>query len=1072
MAENSEQQPSLRIKSIQMLRPWSTTLRLPKPAFPTRTAIDDFAKYIQKATDELYAIQSKQNHGNRFVLHDGPPYANGDLHIGHALNKILKDITCRYQLLQGKQIHFRPGWDCHGLPIELKALEEQKKLGNSGDKDAYEPIQVRSLARDLATKTTHKQMADFRRWAVMADWQNHWRTLDPGYELRQLEVFKQMVESGQIHERLRPVYWSPSSKTALAEAELEYKADHKSTAAFIRFPLFNVPDKVSKLLPKSSPVSLLIWTTTPWTIPANKAIAVHSDLEYALVETQNHGILIIAESRIPDISKLYELGPVLAKLSGSDLVNTTYKHPLLSQDAPPQPVFHADFVTADSGSGLVHSAPGHGMDDYKLCMVHGIEPLAPVDDAGCFTNQLSISARERLVGQEVLYQGQRTVLKLLEEASVLVASHKYAHKYPYDWRSKQPIIIRSTRQWFADLTGVRDSALKALQVVNYVPKGGQERLSSFVRARSEWCISRQRAWGVPIPALYRKGEAVMTPETVSHIINVIKKRGIDAWWKDDPVDSAWVPESLQAEGQFRRGTDTMDVWFDSGTSWKELDQPSADLYLEGSDQHRGWFQSSLLTKIATDTATKIPSAPFQILVTHGFVLDEHGKKMSKSEGNVISPNQIMNGSLLPPKRVKKSTKIREVRAITHDEMGPDALRLWVASSDYTRDVMVGQTSLKLNSDSLAKFRITFRLLCSLLDTYELACPIEFTDLRTIDRMALIHLRNLIPTVDAAYSEYAYHRVVAALNTYINNDFSAFYIECIRDRCYADSLESSSRFHAQAVLWEIFRALTRLLSPITPLLTFEACEYLPGQLKPFHPVLDNMSKVAEKWSSVQGQWKDDSLEKDMPYLFELSNHVKRLQENARVLKQMGSSLQCNVVCNVARSPPDETGLPRSTPFGDMIEHRFQELEDLFVVSKVTTYNSSELPEDSEIHSAEWSHQSRCTAGGDNGTEVVDVWVHAPSKLKCARCWKYHVDPSIIETSPEIDDKLDLEREPQATVIAQTSPKKSERDALKLEEPLCGRCLSVLDEMAHDDPQIFEGRPRIARAAANTKSLTMW
>jgi isoleucyl-tRNA synthetase len=574
------------------------------------------------------------------VLHDGPPYANGQLHIGHALNKILKDVICRVKVQEGQRVVYVPGWDCHGLPIEIKALEKQRENGEL----TLDAVGVRKVARELAARTVEEQKRGFKEWAVMADWERAWKTMDKGFEIRQLRVFQEMAKKGLIFRRYKPVYWSPSSRTALAEAELEYKLDHVSTAAFVKFRVTSVPEKLRERLSVQQLENLyaVVWTTTPWTLPANRAIAVHSEMEYVIVPRGSYG-LIVASSRVPHLAE--KLGQDLKRAAwpflGKELEGAKYINTLRGKKADEQPVIHADFVSAESGTGLVHLAPGHGMDDYEVCTPLGIEAVAPVNDVGRFTSAALPDDPQALEGKSVLTYGSQAVLDLL--GNNVLAVHKHNHKYPYDWRTKLPVLTRATEQWFADVGSVKDQALGALEDVKFLPEKGRARLESFVKGRSEWCISRQRAWGVPIPALYdENGAAVLTDKSVAHIISVIDKRGIDAWWTDAENDPAWVVPGL--DGTYRRGKDTMDVWFDSGTSWTQTDQ-QADVYLEGSDQHRGWFQSSLLTHTsASDRA----GAPFKTLITHGFTLDQKGKKMSKSIGNTISPSQIMDGSLLPP----------------------------------------------------------------------------------------------------------------------------------------------------------------------------------------------------------------------------------------------------------------------------------------------------------------------------------------------------------------------------------------------------------------------------------------
>lgn len=481
-------------------------------------------------------------------------------------------------------------------------------------------------------------MKGFREWGVMADWDKAWTTMDKSFEVKQLGVFQEMVKRGLISRRYKPVYWSPSSRTALAEAELEYKDDHMSTAAYVKFPLTSVPEDLKRKLPENGILHAVIWTTTPWTLPANRAIGVHRDMEYSVVKKGSDLLLMSRQQTLLLVNATADI--VVESILGGELKGSQYVNVLRGKESVPQPIIHADFVSAESGSGLVHLAPGHGMEDYDVCSPLGIKPDAPVNNLGCFTSAALPDDPQVLEGKSVLDEGSSEVLKILGDKVLAVYEHK--HKYPYDWRTKLPVIVRATEQWFADVGSVKDQALSSLDEVRFIPESGRARLESFVEGRSEWCISRQRAWGVPIPAIYNEdGVAVLTDESVAHLISVVDERGIDAWWTDRADDPAWIVPGL--EGKYRRGKDTMDVWFDSGTSWTQSHQ-RADVYLEGTDQHRGWFQSSLLTYVS---ASGTDGAPFKTCITHGFTLDQSGKKMSKSIGNTIAPSQIIDGSLLP-----------------------------------------------------------------------------------------------------------------------------------------------------------------------------------------------------------------------------------------------------------------------------------------------------------------------------------------------------------------------------------------------------------------------------------------
>ncbi|KAH8690083.1 putative isoleucyl-tRNA synthetase [Talaromyces proteolyticus] len=999
-----------------MTRSWSSTLKLPRSSFPARVSAADRSKYLQRCTDELYAWQRKTRPAsNEFILHDGPPYANGSLHVGHALNKVTKDIINRTQLSRGKRVHYVPGWDCHGLPIELKALQSQKELGNDLTNASSSAAVIRKAARELAEKTVQEQMKGFREWGIMADWEGHWKTLDKKFEMNQLAVFREMVDRGLIYRRFKPVYWSPSTRTALAEAELEYKDDHVSTAAIVRFPLVELPEQLrNNPLIDASRLSAVIWTTTPWTLPANAAIAVSESLDYIIVQSKEHGQLLIARSRLEYLQEMLDedLAVVVPSISGSELCRRTTYRPIFKRDGvEEQPFIAADFVTADSGSGLVHCAPGHGMDDYEVCLKNGIQAFAPVNDEGRFTDKAMPSDLGLLSNKDVLKEGNSAVLQYVDTLHQLLTSHQYQHKYPYDWRSKRPVIIRATEQWFADVADIRDAAVASLADVKFVPPSGKQRLVNFVKNRTEWCISRQRAWGVPIPALYDQatGEAILTKESVSHVMNVIEDRGIDAWWTDSPDDVAWIPASLRekSSSRYRRGTDTMDVWFDSGTSWTQVDQCSserdrpADIYFEGTDQHRGWFQSGLLTYVAHQLAAGITTitAPFKYLITHGFTLDQHARKMSKSIGNVMHPDAIMDGTLLPPlkpKKVKGAKKQTQPAGPVYDALGPDALRLWAASSDYTRDVVIGQQVLQTVNTSLHKYRVTFKLLLGALDDFDPTLNTNpYASLRKIDRQALLQLSELVHACRGASDNFEFYKAVNALNRWANLDFSAFYMETVKDRLYTDAENSLSRRAAQTTLFHIYTFLQELLAPITPLLVEESWEHASDKIKSHieHP----LRRVAR---FPPAEWFDEALSQDFPDLMAGNTALKALQESARVKKQMGSSLQSFVHIEL----PDDASL-------STFQRYLDELPDLFVVSSVTLgmKGGGETQVRDRIEAAEWSYVADFEL--PSSQEKATVHVYAPLDAKCPRCWRYAVPEDAEEDAlcvrcHDVTEQLDL------------------------------------------------------------------
>jgi isoleucyl-tRNA synthetase len=1028
---------------------WSSTLRLPKSAFPPRPSPASSTEYLRRCTDDLYAWQQSSRSApgadgkipQSFTLHDGPPYANGPLHVGHALNKITKDIICRFQVAQGKKVSYVPGWDCHGLPIEIKALQAQRKdLANT------DPVRVREAARELATRAVEEQKAGFKEWAVMGDWDNAYKTMEKNFEIRQLEVFKQMFEKSLIYRQYKPVHWSPSSMTALAEAELEYDENHKSLAAYIRFPV-QLSDTMANSALKTieGPINVVIWTTTPWTLPANKAIAVGSDIEYCVVRYDAGGPenTIIAASRVEDLQKILErpVEIVLSGLRGREL-HMTYENPFQKAHGRQQ-VICADFVTDSSGTGLVHVAPGHGMDDYQVCNAQGIAAFAPVDDAGAFTKEAFPEQPELLEGllvADVKRTGSNAVLNYLETQDLLRGKHNYRHKYPIDWRTKQPVITRATAQWFANVDSIKNSAMKAILDVNFIPGTGRSRLESFIQGRSQWCISRQRAWGVPIPALYRvldNGalEAAMNAEIIQHVINVIKERGIDAWWTDAPEDPGWKPEYLK--GTYVRGKDTMDVWFDSGTSWKLLperqEQPVADVYFEGTDQHRGWFQSSLLTHIATQSfeADEV-KAPYETLITHGFTLDSDGRKMSKSLGNVVSPSQIMSGELLPPIKRKKQKGIKQEPTKSdvpiYDALGPDVLRLWVASSDYTRDITVGRPVLISVNQALHKYRVTFKWLLGVISLpscppvyssfndlrEDFTCKDDYADFslikRLADKLALNRLGQVSHDVHQSYSKYEFFKGINTINKYIANDLSAFYFETLKDRIYTGHKADCQEL--QKILGLIFYDLLQILAPICPLLVEEVWDHTPVALKEgsVHP-------ARALWTPFPraDRYTKQHLDTTQDYVNRINTAIKAAQERLRVDKKMGSPLECAVTLLCEENDPgrgwfntyvvEQLGLLEADNDPPDVYHglekaQLDELASLFVVSGFTTadyadvrYSPKEEEEAWERATKDWWAEERFVADELRERHEAEdsVVVHKAPLEKCPRCWRFQKEP---------------------------------------------------------------------------------
>jgi isoleucyl-tRNA synthetase len=1051
---------AIMLTSTRVLRAsWSSTLRLPKSSFPPRPSPATNAEYLRRCTDDLYSWQRsadrfraliKLKSGSdassalstddtpgiskpkTFTLHDGPPYANGPLHVGHALNKITKDIICRHQVIQGKEVSYIPGWDCHGLPIEIKALQAQKK-----DASQTSPVTVRAAARALATRTVEEQKRGFKEWAVMGDWDNAYKTMERGFEIRQLEVFKIMFEKGLIYRQNKPVHWSPSSRTALAEAELEYDEGHKSLAAFVRFPVqLSEELRNGALKDVAGEINVVIWTTTPWTLPANSAIAVHRDMEYCIVKDSagSGELTLVAATRVAEYAAVLEceLSVVLSGLRGSDLAGQLlYENPFQKARGL-QPIIHADFVTDSSGTGLVHLAAGHGMDDYHVCHALGFPAFAPVDDAGAFTKDAFPEQPELLEGLLVADEkksGSNAVCNYLEKQGLLRGKQAYRHKYPIDWRTKEPIITRATEQWFANVESIKDASMKAIASVQFMPETGRSRLESFIQGRSQWCISRQRAWGVPIPALYQVKddtlEATMDSKTIDHIIGVIKERGIDAWWTDAQDDPAWKPEHLT--GTYVRGRDTMDVWFDSGTSWTLLpvqaDQPVADVYLEGTDQHRGWFQSSLLTHVATQSySSSIVKAPYKTLITHGFTLDSEGRKMSKSLGNVISPMQIMSGELLPPIKRKKQKGQATTGAQakpgpqSYDAMGSDALRLWVASSDYTRDVTIGQPVLMSVNQALHKYRVTFKWLLGIFSLP--SCPPNFSSFEPLtpqesddsahysadlaDRLAIHRLVQISQEVHAHYARYEFYKGINTLNKYISNDLSAFYFEALKDGIYTGAKEHCHL--TQRALGLIFYELLKMLAPVTPLLVEEVWDHVPEALR-----TNTTHPARGTWTPLSTPTFPKELDMHTMHtaITTLSAAIKSAQEKLRADKKIGSPLESSVTLYLPRASGQKfSHLFRACTHASLSDTEIMEhqLAALFVVSefRIRIVDDDDV-EASEVSASgfdketpeEWKEASEWCVEEELGEQEDGAWlsqgarvvVHNPSGAKCPRCWRF-------------------------------------------------------------------------------------
>lgn len=934
---------------------YKDTVNLPKTQFEMRANAMKREPEIQKfwAENQIYDRLSQENPGELFILHDGPPYANGSLHIGHALNKILKDIINRYQLLRGRKVRYVPGWDCHGLPIELKVLQNMK----SAERQNLTPLTLRQKAKEFALATVDDQRECFKRYGVWGNWEHPYLTLKPEYEAAQIGVFGDMVLKGYIYRGLKPVHWSPSSKTALAEAELEYPEGHVSRSIYAAFPVTGLSDAAKPVLGEFLPhLSVAVWTTTPWTIPGNLAVAVNGDLSYAVVEVSptdplsHREFLIVAADLVERLSAILAVDlAVRATFKGQDLEHTTYRHPLFDRESPV--VVGGDYITTESGTGLVHTAPGHGQEDYIVGQRYGLPILAPVDDNGNFTPEAGGFA-----GLNVLGEGNQAVIDALSAAGSLLKEEAYAHKYPYDWRTKKPTIFRATEQWFASVAGFREAALKAIAGVKWVPAQGENRITPMVAERSDWCISRQRSWGVPIPVFYDQatGEALLNEETIKHVQGIIAAKGSDAWWEMSVEEL--LPESYRHNGRsYRKGTDTMDVWFDSGSSWAavakqrpELSYP-ADMYLEGSDQHRGWFQSSLLTSVAVNGV-----APYKTVLTHGFVLDEQGRKMSKSVGNVVDPQIVINGG----KDQKKEPAY-----------GADVLRLWVSSVDYSADVRLGSNIIKQLADVRNKIRNTARFLLGSLDDFDPetdAVPLE--DLAEIDRYMLHRMTEVFTEVTTAFESFQFFRFFQTVQNFCVVDLSNFYLDVAKDRLYISAPNSLRRRSCQTVLQIALENLARAIAPVLCHTAEDIWQFIPYHI-PYKSVFQS------GWVQVDEKWLNPDLAEFWQELRQVRNDVNKVLEQARVEKMIGSSLEAKVLLYVKDDQLRSLVKKLDSDNGNGID----ELRYLFITSQVELLETPEALAD-----------LKCNLQSDSwGIGVVDA-----EGKKCDRCWNYstHVGES--------------------------------------------------------------------------------
>jgi len=935
---------------------YKDTVNLPKTDFDMRANAVKREPELQKfwAEQQIYEQLSQNNPGDLFILHDGPPYANGALHIGHALNKILKDTINKYQLLQGRKVRYVAGWDCHGLPIELKVLQTLKPE----ERKQLTPLSLRQKAKEFALNAVENQLQSFKRYGIWGDWEHPYLTLTPDYEAAQIGVFGQMVLKGYIYRGLKPVHWSPSSKTALAEAELEYPEGHTSRSIYAAFEVTSLSKELQMPLdPFLGELGVAIWTTTPWTIPANLGVSVNPDLVYAVVEVgadfpSKFKYLIVAKDLIGRLSDL--LGTTLtekATMMGRLLEHCTYRHPLFDRQS--EILIGGDYVTTDSGTGLVHTAPGHGQEDYQVGLRYGLPLLSPVDDNGDFTEEAG-----QFAGLNVLGEGNSTVIQALADAGSLLKEEPYVHKYPYDWRTKKPTIFRATEQWFASVEGFRDAALAAIANVTWIPAQGENRITPMVAERSDWCISRQRSWGVPIPVFYDQetGEPLLNEETIAYVQAIVAEKGSDAWWELSVGEL--LPEQYRGRA-YRKGTDTMDVWFDSGSSWAAVLQQRddlrypADLYLEGSDQHRGWFQSSLLTSVAVNGY-----APYKTVLTHGFTLDEQGRKQSKSLGNVVDPMTVIEGG--------KNQK-------EEPPYGADILRLWVSSVDYTNDVPIGKTILKQMADVYRKIRNTARFLLGNLHDFDPAKDaVPYEQLPELDRYMLHRITEVFNDVQDAFESFQFFRFFQAVQNFCAVDLSNFYLDIAKDRLYISAVDSLRRRSCQTVLAIAVENLARAIAPVLCHMAEDIWQAIPYPT-PYKSVFE------AGWVKLDSEWNAPELAGKWETLRQVRAEVNKVLEKARAEKEIGSSLEAKVLLYVPDAQLRQT-LAALNPSDSLASRNgVDELRYLFLTSQVELIDSPD-----RLSGLKYTSSS----------ETLSVGVTDADGQKCDRCWNYstHVGES--------------------------------------------------------------------------------
>ena len=909
-----------------MPQDYNETINLPKTDFPMRANLPKrepgFLAGWEQDNNALYHALMKKNEGKPlFVLHDGPPYANGNLHMGHALNKVLKDFIVRYKNMAGFYAPYVPGWDTHGLPIERQAIQAYGM-----DRDKVSVSEFRQKCEEFARKHVNTQREQFKRLGVIGDWEHPYLTLTHDFEAKQIEIFGEMAKKGYIYKGLKPVYWCPHDETALAEAEIEYQ-DEPCSSIYVKFAVTDDKGVIEKAIGTKENVYFVIWTTTTWTLPGNLAISVNPFFEYDLVKVPNGEIYVLAKELVNSVMQAagIESWEVLATLLGSDLEMMKTQHPIMDRESV---IITGEHVTLDAGTGCVHTAPGFGADDFIVCQKYNIPIIVPVDGKGYATEDAGKYAG--------MYYEKTTpiILDDLRACNALLAIEDIVHSYPHCWRCKNPIIFRATEQWFCSVDALKDDAVKVCHEITWLPGWGEERMTSMIMERSDWCISRQRIWGVPIPIFFCKkcGKPLVNEQTIKLVSDLFREKGSNAWFEMDA--SEILPSDIHCEcgcGEFDKETDTMDVWFDSGSSWAAVieqreGQPiPVDVYLEGNDQYRGWFQSSMLTAIAT-----MGIAPYKTVITHGMIVDEERQKMSKSLGNGISPQEIL------------------------DQYGADILRLWVSSADYRQDMRISKEMFKHLAQNYLKIRNTARYILGNLEDFDPKTDmVAYNDLCELDRWALMKLNDLVAKVIKGYDDYEFHVVLHAIHNFCVVDMSNFYLDVIKDRLYCEEKNGELRRSAQTAMYEILDALVRMIAPILCFTADEIWQAMPHRDgdDAANIVLNTMPKVNPAWAFAE----ETSSKWDK--LIALRDDVNKALEEARKNKVIGKPLEAWVTVYA----DDETAALLETVPAD-------ELAALCIVSKLRVI--------------------RGNGEGMQGENLpVQIAIERASGDKCERCWMY-------------------------------------------------------------------------------------